>query len=169
MKITTRITTLDGKTVNEFEKVRNIAREIGNSQPLKKITCTKESGIVEYQDCKGKHHSIKLSDTAKLPARVSGLLNEMSLYHWRGRIYSGDSSIFCEDFAKALKCLMEVLREVGSAGKPKRANAGEAGKSWISSEVLTDALEWLPNMMKAVGCYSLEDDMVIGRAIGRLS
>jgi hypothetical protein len=151
-----KITTSDGKTLNNFENLQNVARKIQNTAVMQGVAKLEDDGKVSYDG-----HSVAVTDSGGLTAQIPALLGTMRLCNWTGKIHSG-SGTFDKKFAECLNFLLAWLCSIGpQLGK-------EEVLVNIKARVLEDALEWLVPTMKDLDIYSKKSGNCVKQLIKQL-
>jgi hypothetical protein len=145
-----KVTTSDGKTIDDFQNLQDVVREVQQTQAIQSVPKSGARGSVTY-----KNNSIKVGSTAQLGAEIPNLLKDMKLCHWQGEIFSGGTKIFLEDFARSLIFLFTWICSIKQRKTPVN----------VTTSQMKDALEWL---VLAVKCVRVGDMATVLAAIDQL-
>jgi hypothetical protein len=124
-----QIITSDGKTLDNFEKIQEIAKKLRGTEAMKASVAKKGGGFVVYGG-----RSIETSDHGVLSAQIPNVLRDMRLCSWNGKVYSSGSG-FEEKFAGYFNFLLAWLESVGLSAS-------------VNASVMKDALGWLVSIAK---------------------
>jgi hypothetical protein len=152
-----QIITSDRVTLSGILGVREGICAIQKTKALKAFSTLKE--YVTYDG-----HRVNPKSPVALRSSIPTLLQDLRLYHWEGKVYSGDSNVFVKKFAECLACFLKgfsiLLRQSNTGQKIKRIT--------ITALEVEDGLRWLAPVMKAVGCCTRSREIRIGNVIERL-
>jgi hypothetical protein len=123
-----QVTTSDGRTFDNFEKVKEVVKKIQETEVMKKSTVRKDGGFVVYNGS-----SIATNDHSSLVAQIPSVLRDMRLCSWDGKVYS--ASGFEEKFAECFTFLLAWLEGIQSL----------AG---VNASVMRSALNWLASITR---------------------
>jgi hypothetical protein len=157
MRTITSIITSDGKALGDVLVVRESVRAIQKTKVMRGFNTLE--GYVTYDG-----HRVDAKSPVSLKSSVPALLQDLRLYHWEGKVYSGDGKIFVKEFAECLTCFLKgfliLLRQSNTRQKIKRIT--------ITASEVEDGLRWLAPVMKSVGCCIRSKEILIENVIKKL-
>ncbi|MDR2432292.1 MAG: hypothetical protein LBD34_00885 [Puniceicoccales bacterium] len=124
-----QVTTSDGKTFGDFEKVQEVAKKLRDTEIVKKSVARQDSSSVMYNGSR-----ISVDDQAALSAQIPSVLNTMRVQSRDGEVYS-KSPGFEKEF---VECLNFLLAWLGSI----KSSAG------VNALLMRNALDWLMSTME---------------------
>jgi hypothetical protein len=142
--------------VNSFEGVQEVVRRMQRTAVMQSIASKESSNQVTYGG-----HSIQTDDTNALRDQIPNVLDDMSLYSFRGKIYSGDQNVFEDNFAQCLNLLLIWLASM-------QLVLGAVFQVGVTALVMKSALEWVKLTMERVGVRSDDDIVRVEEAIKQL-
>ncbi|MDR2779195.1 MAG: hypothetical protein LBB16_02815 [Puniceicoccales bacterium] len=102
-----KIRTSDGKVLDNFERLNSVIDKTREFLAIKQAAKSERDGEITYDG-----HQIRVNDSVNLAARISNVLNNMSLCSWNGEIYANGEAVFQSEFAKCLNFLLTWLRDM---------------------------------------------------------
>jgi hypothetical protein len=153
---TMKIETSDKKTIDGFEKIQNIAKAVQGTTGLQSIA------NVNSKEVRYKGYVLNANNSKELTAKISSVLEDMSLCNWQGKIYSGEKGVYLRDFAEHLNFLLAWLRSFKKMGKQSTISVG------VESQQMRNALAWLISAMKHTNIRLSADVACVNGAIGQL-
>jgi hypothetical protein len=133
-----KIQTSDGKVVNKFEKLQDVAIRIQETSIIQEAMRKERAGKVTYRG-----HSIDVNKSASLTKHISNVLQDMDLSFYKGTAFS--NRVYTASFAKHISFLLAWLLSVKLSPKQR---ASEPVNVAIMATQMKVALKWLTSVMQ---------------------
>jgi hypothetical protein len=133
-----RIRTSDNVIINSFEKIQATAGTVRDTPVMKNVSRRESPGEVSYNG-----RRICINNHNKLTAQIPNVLDDMCTCICRGEVYSGNSAVFREKFAKGLNFLLAWLCSI-------QLRDGVAVEVGVSASIVRNVLQQLVTVVKRV-------------------